>query len=94
MRVLPDLLPHSFILPPSLQLFKKPHSTKFALKSCDFFALEPRCVSQICAAAYPDLFSLNLHIYKSWAALQNIHDSSQEEMGGVVETSLFLSFLL
>lgn len=69
MCVLPDLLPHSFILPSSLQ-FKKQQQQKapknpLALKNCDCSALEPPCVSQICAGADPALFSLNLHIKTS-----------------------------
>lgn len=95
MCVLPDLLPRSFILPLSLQLFKtnkKKENTKLPLNSCDFSALELLCVSQICAGAYTALFSLHLHIYKSWATLQNIPDSSQEEIGGMVERSCFFFF--
>lgn len=68
MCVLPDLLPHSFIFPTSLQFKKqqkKAPKNPLALKICDCSALEPLCVSQICAGADPALFSLNLHIKTS-----------------------------
>lgn len=90
MCVLPDFLPHAFILPHSLQLFAGKQKTgsgegelRLALKGCNFSALELLRVWQIFAGTYPALFPISTHI--SWAAFKNIPDSSQGQMDGVAD---------
>lgn len=91
MCVLPDLLPHSFILPSSLQFKKQQQQKKPKKPTC------PEKLWLLCpwtSLHQPDLCWCRPSSVFSKFTHQNIRDSSQEEMGGVVETCFFffLSF--